>query len=153
MRLLFLVLLPALVWAQEEIPYQPERDAKASLAAALQSAKAGHKRVWVQIGEANCPACKRLYLFLEAHPSLADLLHQHFLPLHVGISRENIPLFREWGTPQLTHGVPVILILDGEGKILATAAAKTFTASVGEFSEATLLEFLHQWKAPPPPAP
>lgn len=151
--LLLIALLPALASAQDAIPYQPERNAKVSLEAALKTAKTENKRIWIQIGEANCPACKRLHWFVEAHPSLSDLLHQHFLPLHVGISRENIPLFRAWDTPQLTHGVPVILVLDPNGQVLATAPAKTFSASVGEFSEAALLDFLRQWSPAPAAAP
>jgi hypothetical protein len=78
---------------------------------------------------------------------------QHFIPLHLAISRQNIPLFRAWDSPQLKHGVPVLLILDSDGNILTTTPANTFTASVGEFSEPKIIEFLGKWAPKPPSAP
>ena len=154
MRLLPAILfLPYLVFSQDEIPYAPEADAKASYAAALKTAKAENKRLYIQIGEPGCPACKRLYLFMAAHPAISDSLEKHYLPLHLDLSRQNIPLFRAWGSPQLKHGVPVLLILDSDGKILTTTPANTFTASVGEFSEPKIIEFLGKWAPKPPSAP
>ncbi len=153
MRLLLTItLLPLLALAQDEIPYTPEVDARASYTAALQTAKTEKKHLYIQIGEPGCPACKRLYLFMAAHPAISDPMAQHFIPLHLAISRQNIPLFRAWDSPQLKHGVPVILILDPEGKILTTTPASVFTASAGEFSEPKIIEFLGQW-APKPPSP
>ena len=89
---------------------------------------------------------------MAAHPAISDSLEKHYLPLHLAISRQNIPLFRAWDSHQLKHGVPVILILDPEGKILTTTPASVFTASAGEFSEPKIIEFLGQW-APKPPSP
>jgi thioredoxin-related protein len=143
--LLAIALFPMLAPAQDEIPYHPETNAQASYTAALETAKAEKKHLWIQIGEPGCPACKRLYLFMAAHPSIAEPMAQHFIPLHLAISRENIPLFRAWDTPQLKHGIPVIVILDADGKILTTTPSSAFTASVGEFSETKLTEFLQQW--------
>lgn len=146
MRLLLAILfLPYLVFSQDEIPYAPEADAKASYAAALKTAKAENKRLYIQIGKPGCPACKRLYLFMAAHPTISNALEKHYQPLHLDLSRNNIPLLRAWDAPQLKHGVPVIVILDAEGKILTTAPASTFTAAVGEFSEAKITEFLLKW--------
>jgi thioredoxin-related protein len=153
MRLLLAIaLLPLLAHAQDEIPYTPEADAKASYAAALKTAKAENKHLWIQIGEPGCPACKRLYLFMAAHPAISDVLEKHYIPLHLDLSRQNIPLFRTWDSPQLKHGVPVLLILDANGKTLATSPASAFTASVGEFSEPKIAEFLRQWAPKAPPA-
>lgn len=156
MRLLLAILfLPLLVSAQEEIPYQPETDARASYAAALESAKAKKRHLWIQIGEPGCPACKRLYLFMAAHPAISDTQENNFISLHLAISRQNIPLFRAWETPHLKHGIPVILILDAEGKILTTTPAGAFTETVGEFSETKITEFLLKWapKSTPSSAP
>lgn len=156
MRLLLAIaLLPLFALAQDEIPYTPEADAKASYTLALETAKTENKHLWIQIGEPGCPACKRLYLFMAAHPSISDSLEKGYIPLHLDLSRQNIPLFRTWDSPQLKHGVPVILILDSSGTILATTPASIFTASVGEFSEAKIGEFLTKWapKAAPQPKP
>ena len=154
MRLLLaILLLPCLAPAQDEIPYTPEADAKASYATALKTAKAENKHLYIQIGEPGCPACKRLYLFMAAHPAISDTLEKHYLPLHLDLSRQNIPLFRIWDSPQLKHGVPVLLILDSDGNILTTTPANTFTASVGEFSEPKIIEFLGKWAPKPPSAP
>jgi len=153
--LLFSLLLPTLLWTQEALTYTPEINARETYAAALETAQSSGKRLWVQIGQADCPACQRLYWFIEAHPETATPLHQHFIPLHIAASRQNIPLLRAWKSPQLEHGVPVILILDAEGNLLTVAPAKSFTAQVGEFSEAKLADFIKQWSpaAEPKPAP
>jgi hypothetical protein len=154
--LLFALLLSPLIRAQDTLPYAPEVNALASYAAALEVAQTSGKHLWVQLGQADCPACQRLYWFIEAHPETATPLQQHFIPLHIATSRQNIPLLRRWNSPQLDHGVPVILILDAAGNLLTIAPAKTFSAQVGEFSEAKLADFLKQWapsaKPQPPPA-
>lgn len=150
MRLfLAILLLSCLASAQDEIPYAPEADAKDNYASALKTAKAENKHLFIQIGEPGCPACQRLYLFMAAHPAVADTLEKHYLTLHLAISRQNIPLFRAWDSPQLKHGVPVLLILNPDGKVLATTPANIFTASVGEFSEPKILEFLEKWLPTP----
>ena len=154
MRFLLAILcLPLLAPAQDEIPYHPETNAQASYTAALETAKAQKKHLWIQIGEPGCPACKRLYLFMAAHPGIAEPLDQHFIPLHLALSRENIPLFRAWDSPQLKHGIPVILILDADGKILTASPSSTFTASVGEFSETQITDFLRRWAPQSPTEP
>ena len=152
-RLVLLLLLPLLSAAQEAMPYQPETHARESYEAALHTAQRDGKRLWIQIGEPGCPACQRLYWFIEAHAETAEWLHRHFIPLHVGISRENIPLFRAWDSPQLKHGVPVILVLDADGVVLTISPAGAFTASVGEFSEVKIMAFLRQWTAKPAESP
>jgi thioredoxin-related protein len=152
MRLILATLfLPLLTLARAEIPYQPETNALAAYAAALETAKAEGKHLWVQIGEPDCPACQRFYWFLEAHPETSGPLHKHFVPLHLALSRENIPLFRQWNSPHIKHGVPVILILDATGQILTLTTTKPFTASVGEFSETQIAAFLLKWAPPERP--
>jgi|GEM_PF-5206848 len=154
MRLLLaILLLPCLAPAQDEIPYAPEIDAKASYAAALKTAKAENKHLYIQIGEPGCPACKRLYLFMAAHPAISDALEKHYLPLHLDLSRQNIPLFRAWDAPQLKHGVPVIVILNAEGEILTITPSSAWTAAVGEFSEPKILDCLLKWAPKDPQKP
>lgn len=150
--LLFSLLLPVLPITAETLPYSPEINARETFPTALAAAKSTGKHLWIQLGQADCPACQRLYWFIEAHPATATPLHQQFIPLHLATSRQNIPLLRAWNSPQLEHGVPVILILDGEGKILTIAPAKTFAAQVGEFSEAKLADFIKQWSPAAPAA-
>ncbi len=140
-----LLATPSLAPAQDELPYAPEQDAKTAHAAALAKAKVENKHVWIQIGEPDCPACRRLHWFIEAHPETSEPLRRHFISLHVAISRQNIPLFRQWNSPQLEHGVPVILVLDAQGEILAISPAKAFAARVGEFSEEKIAAFIQRW--------
>lgn len=135
----------ALAGAEEARPYAPEIDAKPAHARALQQAAAAGRHLWVQIGEPACPVCERLYWFIEAHPETSEPLRRNFIPLHPAISRQNIPLFRQWGSPQLEHGVPVILILDAQGQILTVSPVKAFAGEGGEFSEAKIAEFVRFW--------
>ncbi len=131
--------------AKEAGPYAPEADAKPAHAAALAQAKAEGRHVWVQIGETSCPVCERLHWFIQAHPETSEPLQRDFISLHPAISRQNIPLFRQWGSPQLEHGVPVILILDAEGQMLTLSPVKAFAAETGEFSVEKMAEFMRQW--------
>lgn len=131
--------------AQEPSPYAPEIDAKPAHAQALARAEAEGRHLWVQIGEPSCPVCERLHWFIEAHPETSEALRRDFIPLHPAISRQNIPLFRQWGSPQLEHGVPVILILDAKGEILTLSPVKAFAAEGGEFSEALIAKFMRFW--------
>jgi thioredoxin-related protein len=151
--LLAVLFLPVLCLSQDEIPYLPDTNARAAYTSALKTAQSENKHLLIQIGEPGCPACKRLYLFMAAHPAISDSLEKNFITLHIAISRENIPLFRAWDSPQLKHGVPVILILDAQGKILATTPSSAFTASIGEFSEPKILGFLRLWSPKKPDSP
>ena len=88
MRLLLTItLLPLLALAQDEIPYTPEVDARTNYTAALQTAKTEKKHLYIQIGEPGCPACKRLYFFMAAHPAISDPMAQHF-NLETGMERD-----------------------------------------------------------------
>ncbi len=131
--------------AQEARPYAPETDAKAAHAAALTQARAEGRHIWVQISDVSCPVCERLHWIIEAHPETSEPLRRDFLPLHPAIGRQNIPLFRAWGSPQLEHGVPVILILDAQGEVLTLSPVKAFTDDAGEFSVEKIAAFMRQW--------
>jgi hypothetical protein len=144
-KILLILLLPTLLSAQTSLPYEPQMDARDAFAQALASAKKSGKHLWIQLGQPDCPVCQRLYWFIAAHPQLSDPLHQHFIPLHIATSRQNIPLLRAWNSPQLEHGVPVILVIDAEGKTLNIAPSKNFTAQVGEFSETQLADYIRCW--------
>ena len=147
MKRLALVLL--LGWtsaiAQEARPYEPQEDAQAAHTAALAQAQAEGRHVWVQISDATCPLCERLHWVIEAHPETSETLHRDFVALHPAIGRANIPLFRAWGSPQLELGVPVILVLDAKGAVLAVSPVKAFADEAGELAVGKIAAFLRDW--------
>lgn len=133
------------VVGQEPQPYAPQTDAKTSYAAALNLARGHNKHLWVQISDLSCPLCERLHWFIESHPETSEPLRRDFIMLHPAIGRANIPLFRAWGSPHLQHGVPLILVLDAEGGILALSTVKSLTDASGDFSTKTIADFIKTW--------
>lgn len=145
-------MLFAAVWAAvSQIGWgvEPLQNGREAYAEALRKAAVEGKRLWIQLGKESCPVCERLSLFMGAHPSISDVMDESFIVLHLAPSRANIPLTREWGSPHLEHGLPVIVIVDQDGQKCVTAAASDFSSPVGEFSEERIVAFLTQWKAAP----
>jgi hypothetical protein len=131
--------------AREPAPYEPNPNAAEALADATTSARENNRRVWVQISQAGCPACERLHWFLSAHPSTSELLDRHYEVVQVALSRQNIPLLRAWNSPQLTHGTPVILVIDPAGKLITTLTVAELKNGGTEFTEEALEAHLKKW--------
>ena len=126
--------------------YDPKADGKGQLAAALVEAKASNKRVLVQFGGNWCVFCEALDKLIEHNPELTAL-HDKYVAIHVDAGA-NPDLDDVYGKPY-ANGFPVMLVLDGDGKLLHTQASTAFQlpTSVGH-DPAGVKKFLSDWATP-----
>ena len=134
--------------------YDPKANGKAQIAAAVATAKAENKNVLVQFGGNWCVFCEALDKLVEGTPELRAL-HDRYVALHVDAGA-NPDLNDVYGKPY-DLGFPVLLVLDGDGKLLHTQASTAFQSptSVGH-DPAGVKKFLAAWadpKANPTAAP
>jgi thiol:disulfide interchange protein len=126
--------------------YDPKASGKAQIAAAVAHAKASNKRVLVQFGGNWCVFCEALDVLIARNPPLQSL-HERYVAIHVDAGN-NPDLNEVYGKP-FDLGFPVLLVLDGEGKLLHTQASTAFQLpnAVGH-DPALVHEFLKTWAAP-----
>lgn len=120
-------------------------DAKAEIRDAVAQASRGHKHILLIFGANWCYDCHVLDYVLK-QPQMAKLVQPNFIIVHVDIGegKLNNDIAAKYDTP-LSHGVPVLAVLDSSGKVL-------YSQQNGEFENAramdpdTLTAFLNHWK-------
>jgi thioredoxin-related protein len=145
---LFFLSISAALGQDKEAPikiYNPEADAKAEIAQAVEKAKAEGKHVFLQIGGNWCVWCIRFHKFYHADSTLNTFMHENFEVLKVNYSKENRneEILTELGFPQ-RFGFPVFIILDGDGNRLHTQNT-AFLEKDGGYDQQTVLRFLKNW--------
>ncbi len=125
--------------------YDPKADGKAQIAAAVAHAKAANKHVLVQFGGNWCVFCEALDKLIDGDSEL-KALHDKYVAIHVDAGA-NPDLNDVYGKPY-DLGFPVLLVLDGDGKLLHTQASTAFQSptSVGH-DPAGVKKFLAEWAA------
>jgi thiol:disulfide interchange protein len=133
---------PAPVYSVKD--YDPKRDPAADLAAAIAQAKAGNKRILLQVGGEWCGWCHRLDEYFATHPAVARELQDGYVILKVNYSDENENAEFLSQFPKV-EGYPHLFVLDRDGKLLHSqpTAALEHGQSYGE---PTVLIFLSSWK-------
>jgi thioredoxin-related protein len=101
--------------------YHPEEDAKASIAKAVEKAKASGKHVFLQLGGNWCVWCIRFHEMVQGNAELKKLMESEYEVLHVNYSPENKneDVLAALDFPQ-RFGFPVFVILDENGKRIHT---------------------------------
>jgi hypothetical protein len=99
-------------------PYVEGQDGHRPIARAVAASRRDHRTVVVMFGGNWCVWCRRLDFALTHDPVLAPIVRDRFRFVHVD-SRANHALDAEYGHPT-QHGVPVLVVLDGEGHPLYT---------------------------------
>jgi thioredoxin 1 len=130
--------------AEREI-YPAPAQARTDLAAALETAAAGHKRVILDFGGNWCPDCQALDLYFHDAAN-APLVEASFVLVHVNIGREdaNLDLAEQYGIP-LKKGVPALAVLSESGKLLYSQKGGEFEA-MRRMQSSAVTDFLKQWK-------
>lgn len=131
----------------EAVPdiYPAPEQAKADVAAALQTAGSTHRRVILDFGGNWCPDCHALdHYFHDA--TNAPLLEASFVVVHVNVGRvdQNLDLAERYEVP-LKKGVPALAVLDAEGKLVYSQKAGEFEA-MRKMQSGAVTDFLMQWK-------
>ena len=134
--------------------YDVRADGSAQIAAAVGIAAAEHKRVIVDFGANWCIWCHRLHSTFEGDPGVARALDRGFVVVMVDVNtrngeRRNAATVERYGNPTV-HGIPVLVVLDSDGKILTTKDSGELEEGSGH-SPAKIVAFLSQWAPPDRP--
>jgi thiol:disulfide interchange protein len=128
--------------------YDVHADGEALLTAALQKASAEHRRVLLDFGANWCPWCRKLHSILEDDPKASKLINENYIVVMIDVNidgrkNRNPNLNRKYGDPG-NKGVPLLVVVDGEGRQLASKTAPQL--GNGEAFVPTKIEsFLADW--------
>lgn len=135
--------------------YDRHANGEQQIAAALAEAKRDHKRVLLQFGANWCGWCHKLHGLFESDKEIAHELLYEYVVVHIDVDKvdgkpHNQVVVERYGNP-VKHGLPVLVILDEDGKQLATQ--DTGKLEEGDHHDpAKVLDVLKKWKATPPTA-
>lgn len=139
-----LILLSLSAFSQVNI-YNPNADAKADIARAINKARQENKHVFIQIGGNWCPWCVKLHNFLNSDSVLTDILSKNYVVVKVNYSKENknIEVLKQLENPQ-RFGFPVLVILDSSGRRIHTQDSGLLESGDG-YDRKKVLNFLKNW--------
>lgn len=132
--------------------YDRTADGNEQIKEALAEARREHKRVLLQFGADWCGWCHKLHdLFKEDRQIARELLYEYVLVLidvdTVDGAQHNADVIERYGHP-IKHGLPVLVVLDAEGKQLVTQ--ETGSLEEGDHHHPDrVLAFLNKWQAEP----
>ncbi|HOK60345.1 MAG: thioredoxin family protein [Tenuifilum sp.] len=139
-----LILLGLMANAQVNI-YNPNADAKAEIAAAINKAKQENKHVFIQIGGNWCPWCVKLHNFMNADSTISEILTKNYVVVKVNYSKENknLDVLEKLEKPQ-RFGFPVLVILNSNGNRIHTQDSGLLESGDG-YDRKKVLNFLKNW--------
>src|SRR5688500_2909362 len=124
--------------------YDESADGSKQIADALVHAKKEGKHVLLQFGADWCGWCHRLHKLFETDKSIAEELKNHYVVVLIDVNKgHNKEVDTKYGNPT-RFGLPVIVILDSDGKQLTTQD----TAKLEEgdrHDPKKVMSFLTQW--------
>ncbi len=153
-----LALLPATgLKADPEYPkmganvYDVRADASTQIAAAVATAAVEKKRVILDFGANWCIWCHRLHATFEGDPGVSKALADGFIVVMVDVNtrngdKRNAAVNEKYGNP-IVHGIPVLVVLDSDGKQLTTKDSGELEEGDGH-SPTKIKAFLAQWALP-----
>lgn len=155
LRLLALLSVATALQAAPEYPkqgpdiYDIQADGTAQVAAAVVQAKTAGKHVLVDLGANWCVWCHRLHDTFQQNPEVAAALEKNYVLVMVdvnhrqGKSRNDAVIDRYDNPTKL--GVPVLLVLDGDGHLLVTQDTGALEDGKEGHDPAKIIAFLAQW--------
>lgn len=159
-RHLAIFLLPALaaLGAEAEYPakgpdiYDTQADGQKDIAQAVHTAKADQKHVLLQLGANWCIWCRRLHETFQNDRTVAALLKKHYVVVYVDVNqrdgkKRNVSVNARYGDP-IQHGLPVLLVLDGDGHLLVTQETGALEDGKDGHDPAKIAAFLRRWARP-----
>lgn len=101
--------------AQQKVPQEIQFSTK-SYKEVLAAAKASHKKVFVDAFATWCAPCKELKKRTFKDPKAAAYFNKHFVNFSIDVEKgEGVELASTWQV----EGLPTLLIVDENGKVLA----------------------------------
>ena len=124
--------------------YDESADGSEQIAAALAEAKSGNKRVLLQFGANWCPWCHLLHDLFAEDPAISEVLTTDYVVVLIDVNQGHNTLVDEvYGNPT-NLGLPVLVILDADGRQLTTQ--NTGDLEKGNAHDpAKVLAFLKKW--------
>jgi thiol:disulfide interchange protein len=132
--------------------YPADADAKKEIGEALKLAATDHKRVLLVFGANWCYDCHVLDRALH-EGAAGKIVKESFLLVHVDIgeSDKNPDVVKRYKI-NLDKGVPVVAILESDGRLLYGSHDGEFEAA-RKMMKTDLVAFLNRWKESPLPKP
>lgn len=124
-------------------PFDPSRDAKADLAAAIAEASTSNKRIIIDVGGEWCGWCRYMDQFFASRPILRRIRDRNYVWLKVNYSEENENVAFLSSYPDV-EGYPHLFVLDREGHLLQSQDTSVFERGP-RYSGAAILQFLNTW--------
>jgi thiol:disulfide interchange protein len=124
--------------------YSDAADAKAEIRVALATAAREHKRVILDFGGNWCADCQLLNIYFH-DPGNAGLLQTNYVLVDISVGEydRNLDLARKYGIP-LNKGVPALVVLDGQGRVLYAQRNGEFE-KMSKLDSAAVTAFLEKW--------
>lgn len=123
--------------------YDEAADAKADVAAAVAKAKKEKKRVLVTLGANWCSWCRSLDGTFTQNEKVAAELGKAYVPVKVDVGRmkpdgdrlkRNLDFAASWGADP-KKGIPLLVVLDGNGKVVKVQETDVLEAGKGHDPE------------------
>ena len=126
------------------IIYDESADGSKQIADALVSAKQEHKHVLLQFGANWCGWCHLLHKLFDTNSDIAGKLKSDYVVVMIDVNNgHNKDIDTNYGHPT-QHGLPVIVVLDADGKQLTTQ--DTGKLEEGDHhSPEKVMAFLKEW--------
>jgi len=130
--------------------FDPTRDPKADLAAAMDKAAKTGKNVVLDVGGEWCGWCVYMDKFFYQNPDIAGLRDKNYVWVKVNFSKvnENKEFLSAYPEPA---GYPHLFVLDSSGKLLQSQDTSELEMGKG-YNPDKVTEFLKKW-SPGPAAP
>ena len=129
--------------------YDREADGTAQIAVALTQAKVEHKHVLLDLGANWCVWCHRLHHTFQTDAGVANALHDNYVLVLVDVNHRhgksrNDAVNTRYGNP-MEQGLPVLVVLDAEGKQLTTQETGALEDGKAAHDPAKVIAFLQRW--------
>ena len=126
--------------------YDENADGAKQIAAALAAAKKENKQVLLQFGANWCGWCHKLHKLCQTDAEIAARLKESFVVVLVDVNKgHNNDINQKYGNP-MRLGLPVIVILNADGKVLVTQDTGKLEAG-DHHDPKKVLRFLNEWTA------
>lgn len=129
--------------------YDTQADGTVQIATALTRAQSEHKRVLLQLGANWCIWCRRLHDTFEKNSAVRAALEKSFIVVAVDVNhrhgkKRNDAVNEKYGNP-MQHGLPVLVVLDADGKQLTTQETGALEDGKSAHDPAKIIAFLERW--------
>ena len=123
--------------------FDPKKDPKADLGAAIASAAKSGKHIILDVGGEWCVWCVYMDKFLFQNPALAKLRDDNYIWVKINMSPENENKAFLASYPEIA-GYPHLMVLDDKGKLIQSQDTSPLEEGKG-YNLARFTEFLKKW--------